>query len=70
MKCCSGSISFERTVSPSAKMEKELDDVEDGNIQWVQIIDSFYKDFEKRVEKAEAEMQEVEIEPEYAGVDL
>ncbi|MEN2454076.1 type I DNA topoisomerase, partial [Bacillus sp. JR_15] len=43
-------------VEFTAKMEKELDDVEDGNIQWVQIIDSFYKDFEKRVEKAEAEM--------------
>ncbi|MFC8152243.1 type I DNA topoisomerase [Bacillus paralicheniformis] len=56
-------------VEFTAKMEKELDGVEDGNIQWVQIIDSFYKDFEKRVEKAEAEMQEVEIEPEYAGVD-
>ena len=56
-------------VEFTAKMEKELDDVEDGNIQWVQIIDSFYKDFEKRVEKAEAEMKEVEIEQEYAGVD-
>ncbi|KAA6452876.1 type I DNA topoisomerase [Bacillus swezeyi] len=56
-------------VEFTAKMEKELDGVEDGNIQWVQIIDSFYKDFEKRVEKAEAEMQEVEIEPEYAGVN-
>lgn len=56
-------------VEFTAKMERELDGVEDGNIQWVQIIDSFYKDFEKRVEKAEAEMQEVEIEPEYAGVD-
>ncbi|KMM52970.1 DNA topoisomerase I [Bacillus glycinifermentans] len=56
-------------VEFTAKMEKELDDVEDGNIEWVQIIDSFYKDFEKRVKKAEAEMQEVEIEPEYADVD-
>ncbi|MDA7025875.1 type I DNA topoisomerase [Bacillus sp. CLL-7-23] len=56
-------------VEFTAKMEKELDDVEDGNIQWIQIIDSFYKDFKTRVEKAEAEMKEVEIEPEYAGVD-
>ncbi|MDA1475552.1 type I DNA topoisomerase [Bacillus changyiensis] len=56
-------------VEFTAKMEKELDDVEDGNIQWIQIIDSFYNDFKKRVEKAEAEMKEVEIEPEYAGVD-
>ncbi|MDM5297921.1 type I DNA topoisomerase [Bacillus pumilus] len=56
-------------VEFTAKMEKELDSVEEGTIEWVRIIDSFYQDFEKRVEKAEAEMQEVEIEPEYAGVD-
>ncbi|MFN2746215.1 MULTISPECIES: type I DNA topoisomerase [Bacillus] len=53
----------------TAKMEKELDDVEDGNVEWVQIIHSFYKDFEKRLKKAEAEMEKIEIEPEYAGVD-
>ncbi|MDT1120353.1 type I DNA topoisomerase [Bacillus altitudinis] len=56
-------------VEFTAKMEKELDSVEEGTIEWVRIIDSFYQDFAKRVEKAEAEMQEVEIEPEYAGVD-
>ncbi|MGT8904032.1 type I DNA topoisomerase [Bacillus safensis] len=56
-------------VEFTAKMEKELDSVEEGTIEWVRIIDSFYQDFAKRVEKAEAEMEEVEIEPEYAGVD-
>ncbi|MFJ5670844.1 type I DNA topoisomerase [Bacillus safensis] len=56
-------------VEFTAKMEKELDSVEEGTIEWVRIIDRFYQDFAKRVEKAEAEMQEVEIEPEYAGVD-
>lgn len=56
-------------VEFTAKMEKELDSVEEGTIEWVRIINSFYQDFAKRVEKAEAEMQEVEIEPEYAGVD-
>ncbi|WP_456265100.1 MULTISPECIES: type I DNA topoisomerase [unclassified Bacillus (in: firmicutes)] len=56
-------------VEFTAKMEKELDSVEEGTVEWVRIIDSFYQDFAKRVEKAEAEMQEVEIEPEYAGVD-
>ncbi|KXI33328.1 MULTISPECIES: type I DNA topoisomerase [Bacillus] len=56
-------------VEFTAKMEKELDSVEEGTTEWVRIIDSFYQDFAKRVEKAEAEMQEVEIEPEYAGVD-
>ncbi|ALC81045.1 MULTISPECIES: type I DNA topoisomerase [Bacillus] len=56
-------------VEFTAKMEKDLDGVEDGNTEWVKIIDSFYTEFSKRVIKAEAEMQEVEIKPEYAGVD-
>ncbi|AZV47766.1 DNA topoisomerase I [Bacillus halotolerans] len=56
-------------VEFTAKMEKDLDNVEEGNIEWVQIIDNFYTDFEKRVKKAESEMKEVEIEPEYAGED-
>ncbi|WNV81374.1 type I DNA topoisomerase [Bacillus atrophaeus] len=56
-------------VEFTARMEQDLDNVEDGNTEWVQIIDRFYTDFEKRVKKAEAEMKEVEIEPEYAGED-
>lgn len=56
-------------VEFTAKMERDLDHVEDGETEWVQIIDSFYTDFEKRVKKAEAEMKEVEIEPEYADED-
>ncbi|MCY0089025.1 MULTISPECIES: type I DNA topoisomerase [Bacillus amyloliquefaciens group] len=56
-------------VEFTAKMERDLDHVEDGQTEWVQIIDSFYADFEKRVKKAEAEMKEVEIEPEYADED-
>ena len=38
-------------------------------MQWVKIIDDFYKDFEKRFEKAEKEMREVEIKDEPAGED-
>ncbi|MDR4434069.1 type I DNA topoisomerase [Bacillus tequilensis] len=56
-------------VEFTAKMEKDLDHVEEGNTEWVKIIDNFYTDFEKRVKKAESEMKEVEIEPEYAGED-
>ncbi|QJC92424.1 type I DNA topoisomerase [Bacillus velezensis] len=56
-------------VEFTAKMERDLDHVEDGQTEWVQIIDSFYTDFEKRVKKAEAEMKEVKIEPEYADED-
>ncbi|KON89101.1 DNA topoisomerase I [Sporosarcina globispora] len=53
----------------TAKMEKDLDYVEEGKVNWVQIIDDFYGDFEKRLEKAEKEMQEVEIKDEPAGED-
>lgn len=56
-------------VEFTAKMERDLDHVEEGNTEWVKIIDNFYTDFEKRVKKAESEMKEVEIEPEYAGED-
>ncbi|MBN8199578.1 MULTISPECIES: type I DNA topoisomerase [Bacillaceae] len=53
----------------TAKMEKDLDYVEEGKVNWVQIIDEFYKDFEKHLEIAEKEMQEVEIKDEPAGED-
>ncbi|WP_449619369.1 type I DNA topoisomerase [Robertmurraya sp. Marseille-Q9965] len=56
-------------VEFTAKMEQDLDNVEDGKIKWVSIIDDFYKDFEKRLKKAEQEMAEVEIKDEPAGED-
>lgn len=56
-------------VEFTAKMEQDLDDVEAGKIGWVQIIDHFYQDFEKHLEVAEKEMQEIEIKDEPAGED-
>ncbi|MBS4193972.1 type I DNA topoisomerase [Lederbergia citri] len=56
-------------VEFTAKMENELDEIEEGKIKWVSIIDEFYRDFEKNLKKAEKEMQEVEIKDEYAGED-
>ncbi|WP_077617805.1 type I DNA topoisomerase [Bacillus sinesaloumensis] len=56
-------------VEFTAKMEHDLDEVEEGRTEWIKIIDEFYKDFEKRLEIAEAEMKEVEIKDEPAGVD-
>ncbi|MEI2390456.1 type I DNA topoisomerase [Priestia megaterium] len=56
-------------VEFTAKMENDLDEVEDGNVQWVRVIDEFYSDFEKRLEHAEKEMREVEIKDEPAGED-
>jgi DNA topoisomerase I len=56
-------------VEFTAKMETDLDEIEEGKVQWVSVIDEFYRDFEKRLEKAEKEMREVEIKDEPAGED-
>ncbi|UCZ51734.1 type I DNA topoisomerase [Bacillus shivajii] len=56
-------------VEFTAKMENDLDSIEEGNENWVQVIDTFYRDFEKRLKIAEEEMEEVEIKDEPAGED-
>ncbi|MGX5611917.1 type I DNA topoisomerase [Bacillus toyonensis] len=53
----------------TANMEQSLDEVEEGNANWVKIVDDFYAGFEPRLEKAEKEMREVEIKDEPAGED-
>ncbi|MBE2912295.1 type I DNA topoisomerase [Anoxybacillus flavithermus] len=56
-------------VEFTAKMEKSLDDIEEGKVEWVRIIDEFYREFEKRLKIAEVEMEKVEIADESADVD-
>jgi DNA topoisomerase-1 len=56
-------------VEFTANMENSLDEVEEGQIEWIKIIDDFYKDFSPRLEKAENEMEKIEIKDEPAGVD-
>lgn len=56
-------------VEFTAQMENELDAVEEGQKKWVKVIDHFYKDFEKHVEYADAEMEKIEIKDEPAGED-
>lgn len=56
-------------VEFTAQMEKELDDIEEGKKKWIKVIDNFYKDFEKHVEFADAEMEKIEIKDEPAGED-
>lgn len=48
----------------TAHMEGDLDEVEEGKENWVQVIESFYKSFEKRLIVAEDEMKEIEIRDE------
>lgn len=56
-------------VAFTAKMERDLDEIEEGKIDWVKIIDEFYKGFHENLVKAEAEMEKVEIKDEEAGED-
>ncbi|MDQ0217087.1 type I DNA topoisomerase [Peribacillus cavernae] len=53
----------------TAKMEQEFDNVEEGNVEWIKVIDGFYREFETHLEKAESEMEKVEIKDEPAGED-
>ncbi|MGN0172357.1 MAG: type I DNA topoisomerase [Acutalibacteraceae bacterium] len=43
-------------VKFTEQMERGLDDVENGKIDWVEELDSFYKGFAKTLEKAEASL--------------
>ncbi|WP_022792758.1 type I DNA topoisomerase [Marinococcus halotolerans] len=56
-------------VEFTAKMENDLDYIEEGKQNWIEIIDEFYQGFEPRLKKAEEEMEEVEIKDEPAGED-
>ncbi|MYL19181.1 type I DNA topoisomerase [Halobacillus litoralis] len=51
------------------EMEDDLDAIEEGKEEWVNIISHFYEGFQPRLEKAEKEMEEVEIKDEPAGID-
>lgn len=51
-------------VEFTANMEGDLDHVEEGTEDWVKVLAEFYESFEKRLEFAEEEMKEIEIEDE------
>jgi DNA topoisomerase-1 len=55
-------------VEFTAHMEGELDHVEEGKEDWVKVLDQFYSTFEKRLEVAEEEMKEIEIQDEVSDV--
>ena len=48
----------------TAHMESDLDEIEEGTANWVNILDAFYGGFAKRVAVAEEEMKEVELKDE------
>ncbi len=46
-------------VEFTAQMEDELDKVEEGHLPWVQVLEDFYDPFQKNLEKAKLQMQDV-----------
>ncbi|MCM1297945.1 MAG: type I DNA topoisomerase [Firmicutes bacterium] len=44
-------------VKFTAKMESDLDKIEDGKEQWVEVLREFYADFDKTLAKAEADLE-------------
>ena len=57
-------------VKFTAQMETSLDDVEEGNADYIAVLRDFYSDFEKTLDKAKAEMQGVKIELEEDKTDI
>ena len=53
----------------TAQMEKDLDLIEEGQIEWIKLIDRFYGGFEKHVKHADEEMEKIEIKDEPTGED-
>lgn len=55
-------------VEFTAGMENELDNVEDGNIKWIDIIRDFYPPFEKNLEEAHERVAKIKIKDEESDV--
>lgn len=53
----------------TAQMENELDNVEEGEREWVDLLSEFYHPFSKLLTKAEVEMEKIEIKDEPAGFE-
>ncbi|OON95964.1 MAG: DNA topoisomerase I [Epulopiscium sp. Nele67-Bin005] len=48
-------------VAFTAQLERILDEIASGNIEWKEIIKAFYPNFNKTVEKAEKEIEHVDL---------
>lgn len=56
-------------VDFTAHLEKELDEVEDGDVDWVKLLGQFYESFEADLERAESTLEHVHIEDEVSDVE-
>ncbi len=55
-------------VEFTAGMEKQLDEVEDGKLSWVSVLEKFYPDFEKNLKQATEAIEKVKIKDEESDV--
>jgi len=49
-------------VQYTARMEEELDEVEEGKLTWVEALDEFYKKFQKDLKKASKNMENLKAQ--------
>ena len=52
----------------TADMEDKLDEVEEGKLDWHEVVSDFYGPFEKTLEKAEASIEKVEVVDEVSDI--
>src|SRR5207247_11136284 len=49
-------------VQYTARMEEEVDEIEEGKMTWVEALDEFYKKFEKDLKKASKNMENLKAQ--------
>ncbi len=57
------------TTEFTARMEDQLDEIEDGKVNWIQALKTFYEPFKTDLEQAEQKMRDVKGEVEETGED-
>ena len=55
-------------VDFTAQMEEKLDEVEEGQVEWRNVLRDFYPPFEKMLDEAEKHIEKVEIQDEVSDV--
>ena len=55
-------------VEFTAGMENQLDDVEEGKLSWVKVLEDFYPDFDKNLKVATEKIQKITIKDEVSDV--
>ncbi len=55
-------------VEFTAGMEKQLDEVEDGKLKWVNVLEDFYPKFQENLDKAAVDIEKIKIKDEESDV--